>query len=139
MEAILKDGSSDLANELLKCKDWEPADLHASVQKEIPPRLYLNNGIPFGFGRELIVDVPIDPRGYADVDIDDTTGLAVDLPGSGNAEQLESAIPLAIEVAARPNDLNEPIPREKMVSEDKLTAEGGLSETKVILGWEFIF
>jgi hypothetical protein len=30
----------DLANELLKCKDWEPADLHASVQEDIPPRQY---------------------------------------------------------------------------------------------------
>jgi hypothetical protein len=49
------------------------------------------------------------------------------------------AIPLAIEAAARPNDPYEPIPRKKMVAEDKLTAEGGLSETKVILGWEFNF
>ena len=27
----------DLANKLLKCEDWEPADLHASVQGDIPP------------------------------------------------------------------------------------------------------
>ena len=63
----------------------------------------------------------------------------VNLPGSRNADQLEAAIPLAIEVAACPNDPNKPIPREKMVVEDKLTAEGGLSETKVILGWGFNF
>ena len=60
--------------------------------------------------RELIVDIPIDPRGYADVYIDDTTGLTVDLPGTRNADWLEAAIPLAIKVAARPNDANEPIP-----------------------------
>jgi len=115
----------------LKSEDWEPADLHASVQKDIPPRQYLGDDVPFGFGRELIINVPIDPRGYADVYIDDTTGLTVDLPGTKNAERLEAAIPLAIEVAARPNDPNEPIPREKMVAEDKLKAEGGLSEMNV--------
>ena len=52
---------------------------------------------------------------------------------------MEAAIPLAIEVAARPNDVNEPIPCKKMVAEDKLKAEGGLSETKTILGWLFNF
>jgi hypothetical protein len=28
----------ELANKLLKCKDWEPQDLHASVQTNVPPR-----------------------------------------------------------------------------------------------------
>ncbi len=137
---VISETICNSANELLKCDDWEPTNLHASVQKDIPPRLYLDNDVPFGIGRELIVDVPINPRGYADVYIDDTTGLTVDQPGmKKNAERLEAAIPLAIEVTAWPNNPNEPIPREKMVAEDKLKAEGGLSETKVILGWEFNF
>ncbi len=41
-----------------------------------------------------------DPRGFADVYIDNTTGLTVDLPGTLNADRLEAVIPLAIEVAA---------------------------------------
>jgi hypothetical protein len=56
-----------------------------------------------------------------------------------NAACMEAAIPLAIEVAARPNDPNEPIPREPMIARNKLTAEGSLSETKLILGWLFNF
>jgi hypothetical protein len=136
---VISETICDLANELLKCDNWDPKDLHASVQSDIPPQQSLDEDIPFAEGRELIVDIPIDPRGYADVYIDDTTGLTVDLPGSRNAERMEAAIPLAIEVAARPNDVNEPIPREKMVAEDKLKAEGGLSETKIILGWLFNF
>ena len=56
-----------------------------------------------------------------------------------NAACMEAAIPLAIEVAARPNDPNEPIPCEPMIARNKLTAEGGLSETKMILGWLFNF
>ena len=126
----------DLANELLKCvEDWDPRKLHSSVQHENPQRQYIPDNVPFTSGSELIVDVPVDSRGYTDVYIDDTTGLTVDLPESGNAERLEAAIPLAIKVAARPTNANKPIPREPMVAKDKLKAEGGLSETKVILGW----
>ncbi len=44
-----------------------------------------------------------------------------------------------IEIAARPNNANKPIPGKKMVAEDKLMAEGGLAEMKVILGWHFNF
>ncbi len=90
-------------------------------------------------GRELIVNVPVDPHGYADIYIDNTTGLTIDLPRTCNANRLEAAIPLAIKVAARPNDVNEPIPQESMVAQDKLKAEGGLAEMKVILGWHFNF
>ncbi len=107
------------------------------MQKDIPPRQYLDDTIPFSIGRELIVDIPINPQGDADIYIDDTTALTINLTGTRNAEQLEAAIPLAIEIAAHPNDANEPIPHKKMVAGDKLKAEGGLSETKVILGWLF--
>ena len=100
----------DLANELLKCKDWDPKELHAWVQRDIPQRHYLDNDVPFASGRELIVDVRIDPKGYVDIYINDTTGLTIDLPGTMNADRLEAAIALAIEVAARPFDPNEPIP-----------------------------
>ena len=136
---VISETICDLANELVQCDDWDPANLHASVQNDIPLPQFLDDDIPFAEGRELIVDIPVDPRGKADVYIDDTTGLTVDIPGSKNIERMAAAIPLAIEVAARPNNPNEPIPREKMVAEDKLKAEGGLSETKTILGWLFNF
>jgi len=50
-------------------------------------------------------------------------GLTIDLPRTMNAKCLKAAIPLAIEVAACPNNANGPIPRKKMVTEDKLKAE----------------
>ncbi len=90
-------------------------------------------------GRELIVDIPVNPRGYADVYINDTTGLIIDLPGTCNANRLEAAIPLAIKVAAQPNNVNKPIPWEPMVAQEILKAAGGLAETKIILGWHFNF
>ncbi len=65
-----------------------------------------------------------------DVYIDNTMGLTINLLGTMNAEHLEAAIPLTIEVAACPNDANKQIPRKNMVVEDKLKAEGGLAETQ---------
>jgi hypothetical protein len=129
----------DLANKLLKCKDWNPKDLHALVQQDIPPRQYLDDDVPFASIHDLIVNIPIDPRSYVDVSINNAMGLTINLPRTMNMECLEAAIPLAIEVAACPNDANKPIPCKKMVSKDKLKAEGGLVKTKMILGWHFNF
>jgi hypothetical protein len=58
---IILETVCDLANELLKCKDSESGDLHASAQKNIPPKKYLDGNIPFAIGRDLIMDIPIDP------------------------------------------------------------------------------
>jgi hypothetical protein len=76
----------NLTKSLLKCNDWDPRTLHALVQKDIPTCKYLNNDVPFATGQELILDVPANPRGYADVFIDDTTGLTINLPRTRNAE-----------------------------------------------------
>jgi hypothetical protein len=129
----------DFANELIVSKEWNLLTLHATVQPLIPPKKILANNLPLGQARKLIIDVPVDPRGKIDVYIDNTTGLTVNVPGMDNATCMEAAIPLAIEVAAQPNDPNEPIPREPMIARNKLTAEGSLSETKMILGWLFNF
>ncbi len=54
----------------------------------------------FANGSKLIINIPINPRGYANVYIDNMMGLMINLPRTMNAEQLEAAIPHAIEVAA---------------------------------------
>jgi hypothetical protein len=74
-----------LANKLFKCKEWDPLSLHALVQADIPTQEYLDDKVPFAIGRDLIVDIPGNPRGYADVYIDNTTRLTVNLPGTRNA------------------------------------------------------
>ena len=48
-----------------------------------------------------MVDVPVNPRGIADVYIDDTVALTVDLEGSDNVARLEQSTLLAIHCAAR--------------------------------------
>ena len=128
-----------LVNKLIKCNKWDPLTLHASVQQQILPWEYLPDDVPFAKARTLIVDVPVDPCGSIFYYIDPTPGLTVDIPGTENAYRLEAAIPLAKEVAAQPDNVNEPIPRKMMVAKEKLLAEDGLSETIVILGWLFNF
>ena len=90
---VISETICDLANELDQCDDWDPANLHASVQNDIPLPQFLDDDIPFAEGRELIVDIPVNPRGKVDVYIDDTTGLTVNIPGSKNVERMAAAIP----------------------------------------------
>jgi hypothetical protein len=127
------------SKQVLQCKDWELLTLHSSVQKETPTQQYLDDNILFAVGRELIIDVPINHRGYADIYINNTMGLAVNLPGTQNADKLEAAIPLTIKVPARQQDKNEPILHNPMVVRDKLKAKGGLPKMKIILGWHINF
>jgi hypothetical protein len=87
----------------------------------------------------LIVEIPVDPRGTHNVYIDNIIGLTVDIPGSNNVARGQAAALLAIDATARPNHPNKPIPRESMYARDKLKAEAGFSDTKMILGWSFDF
>jgi hypothetical protein len=101
----------------------------------IPERQDLPEDIPFGIGKELVVDVPVDGRGLGDVFIDDTLTQVVDLPGSDNVLRGERAVLLAVHILARPLLPQEPIPREAMAALLKLLAEAGMQETKTMLGW----
>ena len=129
----------DLAMVILHDNDWDPATLHAPEPELVPTAEFLDDLIPFGEGKQLIVDVPVDPRGVTDVYIDDTMGLTVDLDGSNNIMRLERALLLAIYIAARQKHGSEPIPREEMAALNKLPAEAKLEEIKTILGWIFDF
>ena len=124
---------------ILQHVDWNPLNLHAPNQHLLPAAETLDDNISFGEGKELIIDVPVDPKGVVDVYIDDTLGLTVEEEGSDNIMRLERAILLAIYVASRPKDANEPIPREEMAALNKLIAEAGLEEENTILGWLFNF
>ena len=82
----------------------------------------------------MIVDIPIDPCGSHDLYIDDIVGLAIDIPGTDHVARGQAATLLAIETTAQPNHPNELVPQESMDVRDKLFAEAGLTELKMILG-----
>ena len=141
MWGVFSETICDLANAILLNDNWGPFDLLAPNQLLVPPRVLLDDDIPFGAGAELIVNIPIDPRGLHDIYIDDVILLVVDIPGTNNIPRRQSASLLAIDTTTRPNHPKEPIPipRKSMDARNKLFAEAGLREIKMILGWEFDF
>jgi hypothetical protein len=83
----------------------------------------LDDNIPFGIGRDLVVDIPVDPRGTVDLYIDDFCGLTVDI--DDNALCLERAPLLALVYAAREVATIKPLPRDDIEARNKLVAEAG--------------
>ena len=77
--------------------------------------------------------MPCDPRGHAEIYIDDIMVACVDI-GNNNI-RANKAVPLAIHVVGRPLLPFEVISRKDLISEEKFTEEAGQSEIKRNLGW----
>ena len=60
---VLAEPICDLANVVMHDDDWNPRDLRSPIQHLVPTPITLDSDIPFGEGRELIVNIPINPRG----------------------------------------------------------------------------
>lgn len=134
----------DLANAIQQDPNWNPDEFFSPSQPLVPAYEPLPPDIPFAPAKELFFKVLIDEKGKCDDYIDDLIGYAVDLledlRDSSESENVKThrAILLCILfIMARPGDPNEPIPREVMEALNKLAAEAGPTETKVILGWLF--
>ena len=57
----------DLAIRILHDEDWELATLCAPEPKLVSTVEFLDDSITFGEGKQLIVDVPVNPRGVTDI------------------------------------------------------------------------
>jgi hypothetical protein len=132
---ILSESICDLANKILFDENWDPLTHYAPSQHLVPAMELLNASIPFAEGSDLIVGIPVDPRGTGDVYINNLIQATVIIDGFNNAIRCEQATLLAIYTCARLKHPNEPIPREDMEARNKLQAEAGLEEQKTILGW----
>ena len=97
-----------LANAILLNDKWNPVSLQLPAQHLVPNKIILDDNIPFGIGRDLVVDIPVDPRGTVDLYIDGFCGLMVDV--DDNALCLERAPLLALGSAAREVATIEPLP-----------------------------
>ena len=99
------------------------------------PKKTFEDDVPFGIGRDLIVDISVDARGIINLYIDNFIGLTVDLNNTDNATRLKRAPLPGLTAVSREVSPFEPLPRDDMDARKKLIAETGLSETKIILGW----
>jgi hypothetical protein len=106
---------TDLANNILHCKDWDPCSLFSPHKKKIPDPILQPDDEAFIQAKDLDVDIPLDLQ--------------------NNRDRALQAILLAIHVMCRPLSPNEPIFRDHCLSLGKLAEEGVLSERLTILGW----
>jgi hypothetical protein len=132
--SILAEPICDLATALIQDENWDPSVIKARSQSLVPlPEIESHE--PFGAGKDLIVNIPVDPKGTHNVYLDDIISLTVNIWGSNNLDHCAGAALLAIEATAQPSHKNKPIPREDMEAINKLIAEARPEETKLILGW----
>ncbi|MBM4076045.1 MAG: hypothetical protein FJ267_10410, partial [Planctomycetes bacterium] len=125
----------DLVTAILHNDEWDPTTLFGRNQHLVPPPIRLHDNIPFGEGRELIVDIDVDPRGMNDVYIDDVISLTVEIESMDNLIRCDRAPLLMFDTCSRPLSNAKSIPRETMEARNKLESEALLEETKMILGW----
>ncbi len=57
----------DLIIAIMHNNEWNPYKLHGKNQHLVPPPELLDDSIPFAEGLELIVDIPVDPRGITGI------------------------------------------------------------------------
>ena len=131
---LISESITDLANRILNDETWEPEDMQPIILDKVPPTKILDDSIPFKKAKELIVDIPTEPVGQADVYIDDVCTIGV-LSSDTTEKKLRSGVLLAMELTGRPLATDEPLPRDPMPSMDKLLSEAGLEEEKCLLGW----
>jgi len=124
---------TDLANDLLHCKDWDPNEIASPHAKKIQDPRYLDPNVPFKAARELDVEVPVEDDGIVDDFIDDGIVFTPDL--LDNSNRALQALLLAIHILFRPVDKEEKIIREDCLSLGKLQEDGYLSENPIVLGW----
>jgi hypothetical protein len=108
----------NLANAILLSDDWNPLSLQSPAQHLVPDKIVWANDTPFGIGRDLIVDIPANPRGTVELYINDFVGLTVDI--NNNAVRLKRAPLLAVGSAAQEVSEVEPLPRDDMEARQKL-------------------
>ena len=86
------------------------ASTRTSIIRSFPSEKGMESSIPFAEGKDLIIDVPVYERGTADVYIDNTISLTVDVEDSNNVQRLEQATLMAINCASQEKHNDDPIP-----------------------------
>ena len=124
---------ADLATDILHFNELDPFEIQAPVQPQMPHFKPLPQNVSFATAKSLFVEFPPEDKGNFDIYIDKTIGIAPVLPGI--EPRLQSCILLALHLVFRPISESKPIPRDEADAITKLIAEGGLEETKLIIGW----
>ena len=130
---LLSDLITDLINDILSCDSWDHHKIASNYVKKIPPAVMLDPKVPFAQAKSMIVSLPNEDHGKADVFIDDIITVAVNI---NQNLQRAMAAPCTIIHAISHNETSDPIiPRDNLIADDKNDAEGAPEELKICLGW----
>ena len=132
----------DLANDLVRRDDWDPAEWFAPQQ----PLLLSDKAVdcdsgkiaddePFRQAAGMLVTYPTDEVGpMFECYLDDLFGVSRER----DRKRMEAVLPLVLHLIERPvfDGVPESLPRDALIAVSKFLAEAKASESKVILGWE---
>jgi hypothetical protein len=131
----------DLANDLVRRDDWEPAEWSAPQQHLLDSDKAVDcdagtvgDDDSFGEAAEMSVVYPVeDARPIFDCYLDDLFGVSRE----ADRARLEAVIPFVLHLLSRPVEAGsaESLPRDNLIAISKFLAEAKASESKVILGW----
>lgn len=123
----------DIAQWLQEDQSWDPSDLHSNLVKEVPDPIY-TKGIKKN-ARPLQDHIKCQDS-YQDGYIDDLMSIVV-ASSDQILQRVKHAVPLILDCLFRPLFKEDSLHLERapLLSPDKLCAEGGLTESKTILGW----
>lgn len=125
---------TDLSNEIIMDKSWDPTYLHSPAQPSLPSPILFQQEGKLTQVQQAAVLVPISTTSRTDVFIDDLINTMLDT--EENRKRVPHAVPLAIHVTSRPHaGEKEPIPRRPLLSPEKIAAEGTHTEKLTVLGW----
>ena len=130
---LFSDIIADSVNDLLACENWDENKVHSPFIKNVPACKVLDDLIPFGVARDLLVNFPLNDCGYCDVFIDDLITCAVNL--ERNLQRMVAAPCTVIHAFAKNCPDKQGLPRDDLIALDKCAAEGSPSEIKICLGW----
>ena len=131
----------DLANDLVRRDDWDPASWSAPQQQLLTSdkAVDCDAGVvrasdEFGKAAEMSVVYPVeDGKPMFDCYLDDLFGVSRAI----DKARLEAVLPFVLHLIGRPVEAGTPesLPRDSLIAVSKFLAEAKASEAKVILGW----
>ena len=125
---------TDLANVLLQCDDWDPANIRPTHSDLVGTPIMCGQDIPFAQARPTLVPVQVNDSGGADVYLDDVFS-AVPALSTLHVERGYMSILLALEIIGRPV-YGESLERDDLLAIAKAIAEGTPTEILIVTGWE---
>ena len=131
--ALAADLIADTINDLLADNNWNHKEVYSEMIHKIPNPIPLPEDIPYAQAKDLSVNISVEECGKTDVYVDDFITIG---PDKDDILERITKAPITVIHAIADNSINsQSIPKDDIVAEDKMKAEGAAEERKICLGW----